>query len=433
MGYGQPGFDAARDRSPITGHRSRPSDPTRVAITGYGSINALGAGVETFAAGLRAGRCGIGELTVFPSVGFRTTLAAEVRDLGPPPALAPTLVRGASRTGLLALNAAVEAWQMAGLGDGSDVGVALGTTTGGMAVGEAAYRAEQVDRTRHARLREWLETPIGATTDLVALAISSRGPRLAISTACSSGANALGLGADWIRAGRLRAVLCGGADSLCQMTYAGFNALQALDREPCRPFDRRRAGITLGEGAAMFVLESWEVAERRGARILGEFISYGVSTDAHHLTQPRPDGAGAMLAMQRALAEGGLTAEAIDYINAHGTGTPQNDAVETRAIKQVLGAHAYRIPVSSTKSQIGHCLAAAGAIEALAVLLALRDGFVPPTATLREPDPECDLDYVPRTSRPAPLRTVLSNSYGFAGNNTSLVLRSTVITDGAMS
>jgi 3-oxoacyl-[acyl-carrier-protein] synthase II len=323
-----------------------------------------------------------------------------------------------ARTGLLALTAGLEAWSMAALADGAAVGVLLGTTTGGMAVGEEAYRTGA-----HSTLRQWLETPVSASTDLLARAIRSRGPRLTISTACSSGANALGIGADWVRAGRVSAVLCGGADSLCQMAYSGFNALQALDRAPCRPFDRHRAGITLGEGAALFVLERWQDAERRGAPILAEFVSYGCSADAHHVTQPRPDGAGAVAAMQRALDEGGVSAEAIDYINAHGTGTPQNDVVETRAIKQVFGTHAYRIPVSSTKSQVGHCLAAAGAIEALAALLALRGGFVPPTATLEEPDPECDLDYVPRHSRRAALRTVLSNSYGFGGNNTSVVLR----------
>lgn len=395
----------------------------RIAITGVGSINALGTGVQAFAQGLREGRCGIGALTLFSNAGFRTTLAAEVWNLTPPVTVPRTLARGAARTSLLALSAALEAWRMAGLDDAGGVGVLLGTTTGGMAVGEEAYRAELTTGERTAALREWLETPISATTDILARAIGSHGPRLTISTACSSGANAIGLGADWIRAGRVAAVLCGGADSLCRMAYSGFNALQALDREPCRPFDRRRAGITLGEGAAMFVLEDWQVAATRGAPILGEFVSYGVSADAHHVTQPRPDGAGAVLAMRRALGEGGVAADSIDYVNAHGTGTPQNDVVETRAIKQVLGAHAYRIPVSSTKSQVGHCLAAAGAIEALAALLALRGGFVPPTATLGEADPECDLDYVPVSSRRAALRTVLSNSYGFGGNNTSMVLR----------
>ncbi|MGH7786157.1 MAG: beta-ketoacyl-[acyl-carrier-protein] synthase family protein, partial [Candidatus Binatia bacterium] len=349
--------------------------------------------------------------------------AAQAAPFDAPAGLDPALWARASRTARLALLAASEAWRMAGLGDGGAAGVLLGTTTGGMACGEACLRAELLGGADTTPLVAWLETPISVPGDLVAASIGSHGPRMTVSTACSSGANALGLGADWIRTRRAPAVLCGGADSLCQMTFSGFNALQALDRVPCRPFDRRRAGLTLGEGAALFVLEDWDAAARRGARILGELLGYGVSADAHHLTQPRPDGAGAVLAMRRALAAAGIEPEAVDYVNAHGTGTPQNDVVETRAIKTVLGAHAYAVPVSSTKSMIGHCLAAAGASEALACLLALRDGFVPPTASLEEADPECDLDYVPRQSRPAALRTVLSNSYGFGGNNTSLVLR----------
>ncbi len=396
---------------------------TRIAITGIGSINALGAGVAAFDAGLREGRCGIGALTLFAPDGYRTSCAAEA----PVPTL-PARVRGRtaqrlSHTARLAVMAAEEAWRAAGLPDGRLCGVVLGTTTGGMSGGEESYRQERADVGGRAPLAQWLETPVAVSTDAVAELIGSRGPRVTVSTACSSGANALGIAADWIRAGRAPAVLCGGADSLCRMTYSGFNALQALDRVPCRPFDRERAGLSLGEGAALFVLESWEAAGRRGAPILGELLGYGVSADAHHLTQPRPDAAGAILAMQRALADAGVGADEIDYVNAHGTGTPLNDVAETRAIKAVLGARAYAVPVSSTKSQVGHCLAAAGAIEALAALLALRGGFVPPTATLHEPDPECDLDYVPRTSRPAALRTVLSNSYGFGGNNTSIVLR----------
>ena len=395
---------------------------TRIAITGIGSINALGVGVAAFADGLRAGRCGIGALTRFPADGYRTACAAEAPPAPPPAGMRSRDAARLSETARLALAAAAEAWAGAGLGDGRACGVVVGTTTGGMSLAEESYR-RRVAGGAEGLVSTWLEAPIAVTTDAVAALIGSRGPRLTVSTACSSGANALGIGADWIRAGRVAAVLCGGAESLCRMTYSGFNVLQALDRVPCRPFDRDRAGLTLGEGAALFVLEDWAAATARGARILGELLGYGVSADAHHLTQPRADGAGAILAMRRALADAGVGAEAIDYINAHGTGTPLNDAAETRAIKAVLGARAATVPVSSTKSQVGHCLAAAGAIEVLAALLAMRGGFVPPTVNLREPDPECDLDYVPGASRPARLRTVASNSYGFGGNNTSVVLR----------
>ncbi len=397
----------------------------RIAITGMGSINALGVGVERFAEGLRAGRCGIGPLSLFPVTGFRSTCAAEVHALVAPGWLPPRLARRASRSALLALIAAGEAWRMAGLGAeaGAGVGVVLGSTTGGMATGEEAYRRFLQGEGSQLRLSGWLETPVSVPVDDVANAFACTGPRLTVSTACSSGANALGIASDWIRSGRATVVLCGGTDSLCRMTYSGFNALQALDRGPCRPFDKRRAGLTLGEGAAAFVFEDWERAQARGARIVGEFVGYGVSADAHHLTQPRPDGAGAVLAIRRALAESAMDVEAIDYINAHGTGTPLNDVVETRAIKAVFGTRAHRIPVSSTKSMVGHCLGAAGAIEALVCVLAIRDGVVPPTATLDEPDPECDLDYVPKASRPAVVHTAVSNSYGFGGNNTSVIIR----------
>jgi len=395
---------------------------TRIAITGIGSVNALGVGVEAFAEGLRSGRHGIGALTCLPDEGYRSTIAAEAPEVAVPASLPAAAARRASRTARLGLAAADEAWRMAGLGDGAAVGIVLGTTTGGMAGAEEHYRTAHVRGARRGTLAAWLETPVSVSTDLLAALIGSRGPRLTVSTACSSGANALGLAADWIRAGRATAVLCGGAESLCRMTFSGFNALQALDREACRPFDRRRAGLSLGEGAALFVLEDWAAAERRGARMLGELLGYGVSADAHHLTQPRPDAAGAILAIQRALADARLAPEAIDYVNAHGTGTPLNDLAETRAIRTVFGARADHVPVSSTKSQVGHCLGAAGAIEALAALLGMRGGFAPPTATLVEPDPDCALDHVPGVSRPAVLRVVLSNSYGFGGNNTSLVL-----------
>ena len=394
----------------------------RVVFTGAGSINALGVGVEAFADGLRQGRCGIGSLSLFDGGSYRSSCAAEVRGLTAPAWLPKPLARRASRSDLLALIAARQAFDAAALTGDADVGVAVGATTGGMFGAEEQCRRRLLDLPR-LRRSVMPATPVSASSDLLANLFGCQGPRLTVSTACSSGGNALGIAADWIRTGRARAVLCGGVDSLCRMTFSGFNALQALDTVPCRPFDRDRAGLSLGEGAAMFVLEDAERAQARGATVLAEFVGYGVSADAHHITQPRPDGAGALLAMQRALQESGVAPEEIDYVNAHGTATPLNDALETGALKALLGARAYRVPVSSPKSMVGHCLAAAGAIETLACVLALRGGFIPPTVNLEHPDPQCDLDYVPKLSRTQTLRTALSNSYGFGGNNTSVVLR----------
>jgi 3-oxoacyl-[acyl-carrier-protein] synthase II len=394
----------------------------RVVITGAGSINALGVGVEAFAGGLRDGRCGITKLSLFDSTAYRSSCAAEVREVGVPAWLPSPIARRVSRSDVLAVIAAREALDTAAVEGGGDVGVVLGATTGGMFGSEEQYRRSLCGLPPQRR-SVMLATPVSTSTDLLANLFDCHGPRLTVSTACSSGGNALGIAADWIRTGRARAVLCGGVDSLCRMTFSGFNALQALDTVPCRPFDRERAGLSLGEGAAAFVLEDSDRAQARGATILAEFVGYGVSADAHHITQPRPDGAGALRAMQRALGESGVAPEEIDYVNAHGTATPLNDAIETRALKALLGARAYRVPVSSTKSMVGHCFAAAGAIEALACVVALRGGFIPPTVNLEHPDPECDLDYVPNRSRVQTIRTALSNSYGFGGNNTSVVLR----------
>jgi 3-oxoacyl-(acyl-carrier-protein) synthase len=265
--------------------------------------------------------------------------------------------------------------------------------------------------------------PVHATADVLGSLLGCRGLRATLATACSSSANAIGLAADLIQEGRADAMLAGGADAHCKMTYAGFNSLQALDPQVCRPFDRRRAGLSLGEGAAMLVLEEEGRARKRGATVFAEFAGYGTSADAHHMTAPDPAGRGAVAAMRRALAEARVDPADVGYVNAHGTGTPQNDPIETRAVKTVFGEHARRLAVSSTKSQVGHCLGAAGAIEILATVLALHHGFVPPTVNLDEPDPECDLDYVPGVARAERVRIALSNSYGFGGNNTSVVLR----------
>jgi 3-oxoacyl-[acyl-carrier-protein] synthase II len=397
----------------------------RVVVTGLGTVNALAGTVAEFAAALRAGTCAIGPVTVFDPTGYRSRIAAEVRDDAPPPGLAPALRRRLSRSDVFALRATAEAVADSAL-DGTvapeRIALAFGGTTGGMLRGEESLR-ERVQGTRpRYQSAPILGAPISTSADVVAGVFGFGGPRLSLSTACSSSANALGVALDWIRLGRADVVIAGGTESLCRMTFAGFNALHALSLEPCRPFDRARSGLSLGEGAAMLVVESAEHAARRGVRAHAEILSYGNSADAHHLTAPHPDGRGAVLAMRRALTRAGLAPERVDYINAHGTGTPLNDTVEAAAIATVFGAPASRLAVSSTKGAVGHTLGAAGAIEALATILALRDGFLPPTVNLDDPDPACALDLVPRASRPATLRYALSNSYGFGGNNTSVVL-----------
>ncbi|HEY2389259.1 MAG TPA: beta-ketoacyl-[acyl-carrier-protein] synthase family protein [Candidatus Binatia bacterium] len=403
-----------------------PSGP-QVVVTGLGTVNALAGSVHEFATALRAGTCAIGPVTVFDTTGYRSRIAAEVpHELAEAPSgPGAALRRRLSRSDVFALRAAAEALADAGLpGDVAPerIGLALGGTTGGMLRGEASLRARiQGTRDRYPSAAV-VGAPISASADVLADAFDVAGPRLSLSTACSSSANALGAALDWIALGRADVVVAGGTESLCRMTFAGFNALHALSLEPCRPFDRGRSGLSLGEGAAILVVESAEHAARRGARAHAELLAYGNSADAHHLTAPHPEGTGAILAMRRALERAGLEPDAIDYINAHGTGTPLNDAVEAAAIAAVFGDAAPHLAVSSTKGAVGHTLGAAGAIEALATILALRDGFLPPTVNLDDPDPACLLDLVPRTSRPAALRYALSNSYGFGGNNTSVVL-----------
>ena len=395
-----------------------------VVVTGLGTVNALAHSVDDFAAALRAGTCAIAPVTGFDATGYRSRIAAEVRNLAPPDWLPSPLRRRASRSDLFALVAAAEALADSRLdvaAASTRIGVVLGATTGGMMSAETCLRERIDGRRRRYRKSPLLATPMATSADVLAAVFGLAGPRLVLSTACSSSANALGIALDWIRLGRADVVVAGGTESMCRTIFAGFNALHALSPEPCRPFDRRRSGLSLGEGAAIVVIESRDHADQRAARVHATLLGYGMSADAHHLTVPHPEGTGAALAMRRALARAGVAPADIDYINAHGTGTPLNDGIEAAAIQHVFGDAARRLAVSSTKAALGHTLGAAGALEGLTTILALRDGFLPPTVNLEEPDPACPLDFVPRHSRPAALRYALSNSYGFGGNNTSVV------------
>jgi 3-oxoacyl-[acyl-carrier-protein] synthase II len=389
---------------------------TRVLVTGLGATSPFGAGVKAFWAGLAAGVCAIRPLTLIDAEGFRCRIAAEVPEVG---GGSPRR----SRADRLALGAATEALADAGLAAGDRAGVALvvGAVGGGMLEAESWYwaRARGEGRTRWAAaLRSMLPA---AHAETLAHRLGLGGPRHTVVTACSSGAVALAEAAELIADGVVDVALAGGVDAVTRMCFMGFNALKLLDAAPCRPFDRDRRGMSIGEGAAFVVLESAERARARGRRPYAELAGHGTTTDAYHVTAPQPEGEGMARAMRAALAAAGLAPAAVGYANAHGTATPQNDRIEARALAQVFGAGG--LLVSSTKSMIGHTMAAAGSLEAVATILALTHETIPPTASLINPDPEVEFDCVPGTAREAAVEHAISNSFGFGGQNITLLFR----------
>jgi 3-oxoacyl-[acyl-carrier-protein] synthase II len=323
----------------------------------------------------------------------------------------------------MGLGAAAEAVAQSGLDlsreDPTRVGVILGGGTSGLLDSEDFFR--RYLRGQPARPSLVLNHMPDAITDRVAQHFGLQGIKSTITTACSSSANAMGYAHDVIAAGWADVVLTGGSDVLARLTYGGFNSLRSVDPGPCRPFDRERKGLSIGEAAGILVFEESGRARRRGAPILAEFLGYGVTSDSFHMTAPDPSGAAGGRTIRAALASAGVNAEDVDYVNAHGTATPQNDSAETAAIKVALGERAREIPVSSIKSMIGHCLCASGAIEAVATVLTLRDQLVPPTIHYENADPACDLDYVPNASRESRVDIAISNSFAFGGNSSVVV------------
>jgi 3-oxoacyl-[acyl-carrier-protein] synthase II len=399
--------------------------PHRVVITGAGIITALGAGWKANAAGFRAGTTAFRPVTLFDVSRQRAKIAAEVElpaDL-PATRLSGKKSRRLNRAARMLLLAAHEAWEQSGWQPDEPLPVVLGTTSGEMSLGQdylrqALHSPDDFKRQATRVVYYQVQKPAQVLCD----AFDFQGPLTIISNACASGANAIGHAFETVRSGRARRVLTGGYDALCQLTFAGFDSLQALAPTPCRPFDAERNGLTLGEGAAVLTLETLAGAKKRGAEILGEIIGYGAATDTHHLTQPHPEGRAALSAMSAACAGAGIAPEQVDYVNAHGTATPQNDATESAAINRWAGAHARRLPVSSTKAGIGHLLGAAGAAEAVVCLMALRGQWLPPARSLTTPDPACQFQLV-RQPEDATVEIALSNSFGFGGANASLVFR----------
>jgi 3-oxoacyl-[acyl-carrier-protein] synthase II len=406
----------------------RKTDPTganRVVVTGAGIVTALGLGWKINADGFRTGRQAFRPVTLFDVSRQRAKIAAEI-DLPselPPTKLSANTVRRLDRATKMLLHAAHEAWRQSGWEPTENLPIVLGTTSGEMALGEKylqhALASPLKQKRQPTRIVHYQVQQQGLN---LASAFGFQGSLTTISNACASGANAIGLAWEMLRDGRAEKVLTGGYDILCQLTFAGFDSLQALSPMPCRPFDAQRNGLTLGEGAAILTLETLAHAQKRGAEILGEIIGYGAATDTHHLTQPHPEGNAALTAMTMACERAKISSAQINYVNAHGTATPHNDATEAAAINRWAGADAKNLAVSSTKSSIGHSLGAAGAIEAVVCLMALRGQWLPPQTSLNEIDPACHFEIV-REPKDKKIETALSNSFGFGGANATLIFR----------
>ncbi len=403
------------------------ADRTRLAVTGIGVNCALGADQREFWDRARRGCCGIAPLDLFESEGCLSHLAAQVRDLQPPVLSDRRERRHASRTDLLCLAAAEEAVTQARLADDPalrDFGISLGTSTAGMLEAESSCRSWIECGFRRTRPSPILRLPTSTPADALSRRFRTSGPRLSNMTACASSAAAIGFAADRIRRGHAPGMIAGGGDALCRMTFAGFNALRLLDPDPCRPFDRSRNGLSLGEGAGILVLEEWGHARSRGVPALAEFLDYGSSCDAHHMTAPHPEGRGAAAAMAEALERSGVLPEEVGHLNAHGTGTPMNDAAEGRAILLLFGPErSARLPLTAPKSMIGHLLGGAGGVEAVILVLSLLHQEIPPTLGWTRCDPETELDVVAGSPRHVSIEIALSNSFGFGGTNFALVFR----------
>jgi 3-oxoacyl-[acyl-carrier-protein] synthase II len=400
-----------------------------------GCISPVGNTVKETWSSLLEGKSGAGPITQFDASNHKTRFAAEVKGFDPVARFGAREARKMDRFTQFATLAAMEALEQAGLkideSNRDRVGIVIGTGIGG--IGTIMEQVEVLRERGADRVSPFLIPMMisDGAAGMLAIRFGARGPNMSIATACATGNNAIGEAAEMIRRGAADAMIAGASEgALVPITMAGMNVIGALSTRnddpqgASRPFDKARDGFLMGEGAGVLILESLESAKERGATILAEINGYGTSDDAHHVSAPAENGAGAALSMQLALDDAGLSLNDIHYINAHGTSTLLNDKSETAAIKTVFGETAYSIPVSSTKSMTGHLLGASGAVEAIVSILAIREGIIPPTINYETPDPVCDLDYVPNQPRKATLKHVMSNSFGFGGHNATLVFGS---------
>ncbi|WP_088242513.1 beta-ketoacyl-ACP synthase II [Calothrix rhizosoleniae] len=406
----------------------------RVVVTGVGAITPIGNTPTEYWEGLINGRNGIGEITRFDASNHACRIAGEVKNFDPHDYMDRKQAKRMDRFSQFGVSAAKQAVADAQLVindlNAEQVGVMIGSGVGGIKVLEdqqTIYLNRGADRCSPFMIPMMIAN---MAAGLTAIHTGAKGPNSCPVTACASGSNAIGDAFRLIQGGYAQAMICGGCEAaITPLSVAGFAAARALSfrnddpSHACRPFDKERDGFIMGEGSGILILEVLEYALSRGARIYGEIVGYAMTCDAYHITSPVPGGEGAARAMSLALKDGGISPEQVSYINAHGTSTPANDATETSAIKKVLGEHAYKIAVSSTKSMTGHLLGGSGGIEGVATILAIANDQIPPTINLQNPDPECDLDYVPSTSRSQKIDVALSNSFGFGGHNVTLAFK----------
>ena len=406
----------------------------RVVITGLGAVTPVGIGVSAYWDAICAGRPGVGPLTLVDPALVPSKVGGECLDFDPKAALGPKDARRLDRATQFAMAAALEAWEDASLEGQIDkdmTGVAFATGIGGIGsllASDKVLREKGPNRVSPFTVPQLMPN---AAAGAIAMRLGLRGPNFCTTTACAASNHAVGLAFQSVRSGESDAMVAGGSESaFVEIALVAFAQMTALSTKfndhpeaASRPFDARRDGFVMGEGAGALVLEEREAAMRRGATIHAELVGFGQSADAFHITAPSEDGSGAALAMRRAMASADLEPEQVGYVNAHATSTPAGDVSETRAIKLAFGEHAKRLPVSATKSMIGHLFGAAGAVEGVASTLAVRDGILPPTINLTDPDPMCDLDYVPGEARKADVEVAMSNGFGFGGHNAVVIFR----------
>jgi 3-oxoacyl-[acyl-carrier-protein] synthase II len=397
----------------------------RVVITGLGVISSIGIGWVDFWESLMKGRSGISSVSSFDTTNYFTHTGGEVKQFEPKAFIPEELIGSLSRASQFAVAASKLAMKDADLFKGNidplRVGTCVGTTMGSVQTVEVLNEREVVRKQPECDTKLLYQIPTHSTPAAVSRAFGLSGPAMMFSTACAAGNYAIGYGFDLIQLGRADIILAGGSDPFSKVAFTGFNQLSAVAPEKCQPFDKNRKGMMVAEGAGILIIESLEHAKKRNASIYAEILGYGLSCDARHMTQPSVEGIS--LCMMAAINRTGIRKEDIDYISAHGTGTPANDKTECTAIKEVFGDRYKSIPVSSIKSMIGHTMGAASAIEAIACALAIRNNMLPPTINYETPDPECDIDCVPNQARRHTVNIALNNSYAFGGNNASLALK----------